>query len=77
MIVKRGLWLALAGVVPGIAIAYAVGRSFEALLAGVRPYDGTTFGVAVALAVVMTVAGTLVPTLRALRVNPIAALRTE
>jgi predicted permease len=77
MIVKRGLCLALAGVVPGIAIAYAVGRSFEALLAGVRPYDGTTFGVAVALAVVMTVAGTLVPTLRALRVNPIAALRTE
>jgi ABC-type antimicrobial peptide transport system permease subunit len=33
--------------------------------------------VAVGLAVMMTVAGTLVPTLRALRVNPITALRAE
>ena len=74
---KRGLWLALAGVVPGVAIAYAVGRSFEALLAGVEPYDGMTFGVAIALAVLMAVAGTLVPTLRALRVNPITALRAD
>ncbi len=77
MIMKRGLWLALAGVVPGVAIAYAVGRSFEALLAGVEPYDGMTFGVAIALAVLMAVAGTLVPTLRALRVNPITALRAD
>src|SRR5206468_3029529 len=36
MIVKRGLWLALAGIVPGVAIAYAVGRAFEAILAGVQ-----------------------------------------
>jgi ABC-type antimicrobial peptide transport system permease subunit len=75
MIVKRGLWLASRA--SGIAIACAVGRSFEALLAGVQPYDGTTFGVAVGLAVMMTVAGTLVPTLRALRVNPITAVRAE
>ena len=61
MIVKRGLWLALAGIVPGVAIAYAVGRAFEAMLAGVQPNDGPTFGVAIALAVVMTIAGTLVP----------------
>jgi predicted permease len=77
MIVKRGLLLALAGIVPGVAIAYAVGRAFEAILAGVQPYDGPTFAAAIALAIVMTVAGTLVPTVRALRVNPITALRTE
>ena len=77
MIVKRGLWLALAGIVPGVAIAYAVGRAFEAILAGVQPYDGPTFGAAIVLAVIMTIAGTLVPTMRALRVNPITALRAE
>ena len=77
MIVKRGLWLALAGIVPGVAIAYAVGRAFEAILAGVQPYDGPTFGAAIVLAVIMTVAGTLIPTMRALRVNPITALRAE
>ena len=77
MIVTRGLWLALAGIVPGVAIAYAVGRAFEAILAGVQPNDGPTFGIAIALALVMTIAGTLVPTMRALRVNPITALRAE
>jgi ABC-type antimicrobial peptide transport system permease subunit len=77
LIVKRGLWLALGGILPGVAIAYAVGRSFEAILAGVQPYDAPTFAAAIALTVMMTVAGTLVPTVRALRVNPITALRTE
>ena len=77
MIVKRSLCLALAGIVPGVAIAYAVGRAFEAILAGVQPYDGPTFGAAIVLAVIMTVAGTLIPTMRALRVNPITALRAE
>ena len=32
-------WLAVAGVVPGVAVAYAAGRSMEALLAGVKPAD--------------------------------------
>jgi putative ABC transport system permease protein len=54
-----------------------VGRSMEALLAGVKPTDGPTLAAAVALSLVMTIAGSLVPTLRALRVDPITALRSE
>jgi len=77
MIVKRSAWLSLAGVVPGIALAYAAGRSMQALLAGVPPADVPTFVGAAALAIVMTLAGSLLPTLRALRVDPIRALRTE
>jgi predicted permease len=77
MIVKQGLTLATAGVLPGIALAYVAGRAMEALLAGVKPADSVTFATAVALAGVMTIAGTLRPTLRALRVDPISALRTE
>ena len=49
----------------------------EALLAGVQPADAATMGGAVALATVMTIAGTIAPTVRALRVDPITALRTE
>jgi ABC-type antimicrobial peptide transport system permease subunit len=49
----------------------------EALLAGVRPSDGEAFGAAVALTGVMVVAGTLVPVLRALKINPIRAIRSE
>ncbi len=77
MVVQRGLILALAGVVPGLVLAYFAGRSMEALLAGVKPADTMTFITAIALTLVMTVLGTLAPTLRALRVDPITALRAE
>jgi len=77
MVVKRSLWLGAAGIVPGVALAYGAGRAMEALLAGVKPFDGPTFGMTILVAMVMTVAGTLMPTLRALRVDPIAAIRAE
>jgi putative ABC transport system permease protein len=77
MVVRRCVMLAIAGVVPGIAIAYAAGRSMEALLAGVKPADALTLAGAVALSVLMTIAGSLAPTLRALRVDPMTALRAE
>jgi putative ABC transport system permease protein len=76
MVVRRSVWLAIA-VVPGIALAYAAGRWMQALLVGVTPADLATFATAGALAIVMTIAGTLMPTLRALRVDPISAIRTE
>jgi putative ABC transport system permease protein len=77
MIMRRSVMLAIAGLVPGVALAYAAGRSMEALLAGVKPADGLTFASAVGLSVLMTVAGSLAPTLRALRVDPVTALRAE
>ena len=77
MIVWRGVLLAIAGIVPGVLLAYAAGRSMEALLAGVRPADGVTLASAIALSFLMTVLGTLAPTVRALRVDPMTALRAE
>jgi putative ABC transport system permease protein len=77
MVLSRGVKLSLAGLVPGVLLAYAAGRSMEALLAGVHPADAVTMASAVGLSVVMTIVGTLSPTLRALRVDPISALRTE
>jgi ABC-type lipoprotein release transport system permease subunit len=60
-----------------VLLAYAAGRSMEALLAGVRPTDALTLASAIALTFVMTVLGTLAPTVRALRIDPITALRAE
>jgi putative ABC transport system permease protein len=77
MVLSRVVVLALAGIVPGVLLAYAAGRSLEALLAGVAPTDTLTLAGAILLAVVMTVAGALAPTARALRVDPITALRSE
>jgi putative ABC transport system permease protein len=77
MILRRCLALAVAGIVPGVLLAYAAGRSMEALLAGVRPADTVTLASAVGLTVIMTLLGSAVPALRAVRVDPIIALRTE
>jgi predicted permease len=77
MVVSRGLALATAGIALGVTVAYVAGRSMEAVLAGVRPTDAPTILAAIAVAVVMTVAGTITPTLRALRVNPVTALRAD
>ena len=69
--------MAIAGVVPGVAAAYAAGRGMGALLVGVAPGDLATFAAAVTLALVMTLAGSLLPALRAIRVDPIEAIRLE
>ncbi|HEX7136310.1 MAG TPA: FtsX-like permease family protein, partial [Vicinamibacterales bacterium] len=77
MVTYRCVTLAVAGVIPGIALAYAAGRSMEALLAGVRPADAMTLVAVVALSVAMTLLGSVMPTIRALRVDPLTALRAE
>jgi ABC-type antimicrobial peptide transport system permease subunit len=77
MVLRRGVLLAAAGVVPGALIAYAAGLAMRSLLAGVAPADGATFAAAVALSLVMTLVGSIAPALKAVRVDPMAVMRTD
>jgi ABC-type antimicrobial peptide transport system permease subunit len=77
MIFGDGMRLALIGIVPGVVVAYAAGRGMSALLFGVAPGDPATFGTGVAVTLLMTLAGSLVPALRAVRVTPMSLLRAE
>jgi predicted permease len=77
MVVGRSAWLAGIGVTIGVAAAYAAGRSMQSLLAGVDPANVTVFGAAAVLSVVMTLAGSLMPAWRAMRVDPLEATRAE
>jgi putative ABC transport system permease protein len=77
MVTRQGMVLAAAGVLPGLAIAYAAGRAMQSLLAGVEPGDAMTFGAAGLSCVVMTLVGSLLPALRAVRVDPAMALRAD
>jgi putative ABC transport system permease protein len=77
MVLREGVLLAAAGVILGLALAYWAGRAMEALLAGVSPWDAPTFSTAVGLALAMTIVGSLLPVLRALRVDPTTAIRAE
>ena len=77
MVIRRSAVLAVLGVVIGAALAYAAGRSMQALLFGVDPANLMVFAAAIGLALLMTIAGSLLPAWRAVRVDPIAATRAE
>ncbi len=77
MVMRRGLGLALAGTIAGAAVAAIASRALQVLLADVSPTDGVAFGAAIALAMLMTIAGSLLPALRAVRVDPIEVMRAE
>jgi len=77
MIFADGMRLAAVGIVPGVLGAYASGRGMSALLFGVAPGDPMTFAVGVGLVVVIALAGCILPTLRAVSVTPMSALRAE
>ena len=73
---RRAL-LAGIGVTIGAAVAYAAGRSMQALLAGVDPADATVFSAAIGVSLLMTMAGTVLPAWRAVRVDPLTATRAD
>jgi putative ABC transport system permease protein len=77
MVMGRSLLLAGAGALLGGLLGLAAGRAMQALLAGIPPADTATFAAAIGLAAAMTAAGSLVPALRAIRVDPVAAIRAD
>lgn len=77
LVLKDGLLVSLAGVLIGIAVALAASNRIGGLLFAVSPRDPTVYvAVAVMMIAVSTVA-CLLPALRAARVHPTVALRTE
>ena len=77
MVIRQGLLLATVGLAAGVTLAYAAARTLESLLAGVGPGDTATFLAAAGLCLVMTLLGSLLPALRAVRVDPITVIRSE
>jgi len=77
MIVGEAARLAVFGGVPGLLAAYAAGRGMNALLFGIPPGDPGTLGAGVLVVMLVTVAGSVVPALRALRTSPLQAMRAE
>jgi putative ABC transport system permease protein len=77
MIVREGFVLAAAGVVIGVAGAYALSRTLEALLYGVAATDPASFVLAPSVLFLFSLGASYLPARRATRIDPAAALRAE
>jgi predicted permease len=77
MIVRRGVALAAIGIAVGLGAALALSRLVRGLLYDVTATDPVTFVLVPALLLMVAVLASLVPALRAVRVSPLVALRSE
>jgi putative ABC transport system permease protein len=77
LITGDALILAILGILAGAGVAYGAGVALRSLLAGLSPNDPDAFSAGILLSLVMTIAGSLLPALRAIRVDPATALRAE
>jgi predicted permease len=75
MIVMQSVRLAVVGVAVGLVGAFAAMRVMRSLLFGVEPTDPITLLIVSAALVLLAAAASWVPARRAMRVNPVEALR--
>ena len=74
---RQSIVLGLSGAAAGLLAAGAVTRLLAGMLHGVQPTDRATFALAAAAIVLLAVAASLVPALRAGRISPAETLKSE
>jgi putative ABC transport system permease protein len=77
MVLRRGLGLAAAGAGLGVAGALIVSHLMAGLLYGVSPTDLPIFGGVTLVLMIVALAASYMPALRAMRLDPITTLRSE
>jgi macrolide transport system ATP-binding/permease protein len=77
LVVRDGLTLVGSGAAIGLLGGFAAARSLARFLYGVPTSDPATFAGAAAILFAVALAACIVPARRAMRVNPITALRSE
>jgi putative ABC transport system permease protein len=77
MVIRQGLIPIAIGIILGAASAFALARVIASQLYGVKPNDPATFFSATALVLVVACAACFIPACRAMRVDPMVALRYQ
>jgi putative ABC transport system permease protein len=77
LVLREGVVLAVSGSAIGLLVSYFAGRSMRALLADIGPFDPATAGTAGIVVLAMTLLGSLLPALRAMRTAPTTVIRAE
>jgi ABC-type antimicrobial peptide transport system permease subunit len=65
------------GLLAGTVLALAGGKTASAMLFGLKPWDAATFAMALSGLTLVAATASLLPALRASRVDPMVALRDE
>ncbi len=77
LVVRDGMWLVGIGMVLGMASGIAAARSVATLLYGIPASDPVTFAAPLVILLAVALIACALPAGRAVRVNPISALRHE
>jgi putative ABC transport system permease protein len=77
LVAAEGLRLTAAGMIAGTLAAAVVSRAMRGMLFDVSPADPLTYGVVLAIFAATACAALIIPARRALRVDPLSALRAE
>ena len=74
---KQGLFVSALGCIAGLALAAAFNQVLAGMLYGVSPSDGITLSAVILMVLFVTGTASLVPAVRASRVDPMQVLRDE
>ncbi|MGB7622471.1 MAG: ABC transporter permease, partial [Terriglobia bacterium] len=77
LVLGQGLGLTLLGLGIGLGLSFALTRFLRSMLFGVGTTDPLTFGLVAGLLGVVSLAACIIPARRAMRVDPMTALRYE
>ena len=77
LVLMNGLAMVVAGVVVGLGLSVLLAKSMNTLLYGIGMFDAPSFLITAALLIVVALAACYLPARRAMRVDPIVALRYE
>jgi ABC-type antimicrobial peptide transport system permease subunit len=77
MVLSLGMQMVAVGLVIGVAVSFATNRLLQSELWGTTPTDPATFAGAILVTLAVGAIACLVPARRAVRVEPMVALRQE
>jgi predicted permease len=77
MVMKQGLVIVAVGLAAGAVLAAGAATALSGLLYGISPFDPVAWGLGLSAMLAAAAAANILPARRAMRVDPVTALRTD
>jgi putative ABC transport system permease protein len=77
MVMQQGFSIVAIGLITGGLLAAAAASALRGVLYGITPFDPIAWGLALTAMIVAAAMANFVPARRAMRIDPMTALRTD